>query len=208
MKKYGIMAAVFAAGLLFIGIGSGIAFAEFSSFTYGGKSTFGNGQMEIKRFEEKRTPGVAFRLDRYRNIDVVEDENLPDDKLIFEIEYNPEFIEPGIEKYTEENENFDDDEVVTEETVGEGVTEEDLAEGDRNGEGQTEEDRIREKMKNKEEVFHIWENSKNEMELMWGMKDELLRSVKERKIYDYDVEYFGKMTVYMSPQAKEDMKYR
>ncbi|RGZ00890.1 hypothetical protein [Clostridium sp. AM58-1XD] len=208
MKKYGIMAAVFAAGLLFIGIGSGIAFAEFSSFTYGGKSTFGNGQMEVRRFEEERTPDMAFRLDRYRNIDVVEDENLPADKLIFEIEYNPEFVEPRIEKYTEEIEIFDEEETAVEETVGEDAAGGDMAESDVSGDGLTEEDRIREKMKNTEEVFHIWENSKNEMELMWGVKDEVLRSVKERKIYDYDVEYFGKMTVYMSPQAKEYLKYR
>lgn len=186
MKKYGMMTALFAGGLLLIGIGGGISFAEYTSFSYGGEKMMGDGQMTVSRIEQERTEGIPFQIVYYNEMDIVEDENLPDDKLVFEFTYNPEYTEPQVKMYVEETDE-----------IPEGTSYNDLADGEEKEENK--------EKNNRKESFHIWKNSKNGIGMMCRVKDEVLKAVKERKIYDYDTDFVEKITVYMSPEAKSDM---
>lgn len=202
------MAAAFAAGLFCIGIGTGIAFAEYSSFSYGGRKRLGNAEMITERFEEERTEGIPFLLRTYREIEIIVDENLPDNKLVFEFEYAPEYMKTEIYRDIEEIQKeewisrFGDIESMagteTEEGSGKAEDETEVLEQEESanlaeGEGPLE-----------LEVFYI-ESQTNEMELMWRAKDEVLQAIKERKVYDFDTQYWGKTVVYMSPEARKEM---
>lgn len=165
MNKFGIMTGLFLSGLLLVGIGGGVAFAEYTSFSYGGEKVIGGGQTDVVRIEQERKAGQPFSLALYdRDTEIVEDSSLDDGHLVFEIEYYGEYTEPYVESYTEEGEE------------------------------------------GPEEFFYVWQDGKNELGMVWKLKDEVLDAVKERKVYDYKMENgIKKITVYMSSGAKYDM---
>lgn len=204
------MAAVFAAGLLCIGVGTGIAFAEYSSFSYGGRKRLGNAEMTTERFEEERTEGLPFALRTYREIEIIVDETLPDNKLVFEFEYDPEYVKTEIYR--------DIEEIQKEEWISRfGAIENIAGTETEEGRGKTEGETQVQVLEQEEsaslaegggplelEVFYI-ESQENEMELIWQVKDEVLQAIKERKVYDFDTEYWEKAVVYMSPEAAKEM---
>ncbi|WP_101877592.1 hypothetical protein [Lachnoclostridium edouardi] len=108
MKKYKAAALIFAAGLFLMGIGGGVAFAEYSSFEYGGKRIVDAGPEQIKRLEVDREAGVPFVIPdhtwTYWETEIIVDDSLPETKLIFEAVFNENQLGPEMNLLEEENE--------------------------------------------------------------------------------------------------------
>lgn len=98
MSKFAkIMLICFAAGIVLIGIGGTVAFCEISSIDYGGTKVYESGSENVTQtYEEKLTADIAtieIDIDNQddaqtrETVNVVTDENIPEDKIIFELSY-------------------------------------------------------------------------------------------------------------------------
>lgn len=180
-----VLAAVTAAGVLIMGIGLGVTVAEYSAFEYLGQKNLGEDQMEVKEIAVERTPGVPFVLENWydpQNVEIVEDESLPDNQLVYEVEYNRETIRPHVEMWKENPEPEGSD--PRQPGPGEDLPEEGPA----------------------TEHFRIYSSYMDHPQYFWDHKDEMLGLAKKKQFYTYDVVYWGKITVRMSPQSKRELE--
>lgn len=104
-----ILAAVFCVGVLLAGVGTGICFLEFSSFTYAGEKEIGVADIKTVTLEyelEEETsdeePLNIGRRDMFitSEKDITEDETVPVNTVRFEVTYNAEEVEPFL-NYTD-----------------------------------------------------------------------------------------------------------
>lgn len=151
---------VFLAGLFLIGIGGGVAFAEFGSFKLGEEKVIGADSMETATFKEKipDQEGTVY-LCQYGNrnqIDVVTDASLGQDDIVFEIEYNRNAVENNIRADGEDN--------------------------------------------------YFYFNYHYKDFYMFNYMDDILNSIKDKKIPNYQIKYFGRQTVRIAPENEPRIK--
>ena len=95
--KNKILLGIFLTGILLMGVGAGIAFGEYSAFTYGGEVIVGNEKGEVQTEEyiismgDKKTRIVNYAS---KNMDVVEDKQLKDGQVRVEVISNPDYVRP------------------------------------------------------------------------------------------------------------------
>lgn len=108
-RIYKIVGVLLISGVLLTGIGSGVAFAEYSNFEYGEESTLEGSEYFTKTVEYKVAQNKAASEDErldvelyYYSYSVVEDKDIPKDTIRFVIHYlsdkedvNPQIIEQG-----------------------------------------------------------------------------------------------------------------
>lgn len=102
MKKRHIIIISFFVGILLIGIGSGITFAEFNSFRYGGEKNFA-GETSVLRFSEsvpEDAETVYLNMEGYGfdRIEVEEDSSIDKNEFVIEVECNEKYVTPFVEK--------------------------------------------------------------------------------------------------------------
>ena len=106
--KNKILLGIFLTGILLMGIGAGIAFGEYSEFTYGGEMIVGNEKGEVQTEEyiislgDKKTRIVNYAS---KTMDVVEDKQLKDGQVRVEVISNPDYVKSY--HYYEDYENTD-----------------------------------------------------------------------------------------------------
>lgn len=118
-RIYKIIGGMLAAGVLIAGIGSGVAFAEYSSFEYGGEATLEGSERFTKtlKYEVKADENDNADAENKKEVlnvltdyhyTIVEDTSVPEDMVWFTICYlsdnkdvNPEIIEGEEEYYTD-----------------------------------------------------------------------------------------------------------
>lgn len=93
-KRYKVMAGLLVGGILLAGVGSGIAFAEYSEFEYGGEKTLENSEYITKTLDYKvpkdmiKNQVVHMDIpDHYWSQTVEEDASVPKDSIRIEVEY-------------------------------------------------------------------------------------------------------------------------
>jgi len=95
-----ILLGVFCGGVLLTGVGTGVAFTEFSSLTYGGEYQLGKEEMVTEEFDVDIDPEKGkWQIDGYRfdeGIEFVVDESIPENTVRFEITYNKALVKPEI----------------------------------------------------------------------------------------------------------------
>ncbi|MDE6433614.1 MAG: hypothetical protein K2L07_05235 [Lachnospiraceae bacterium] len=108
-RIYKIIGVLLISGVLLTGIGSGVAFAEYSNFEYGEESTLEGSEYFTKTVEYKVAQNKAASEDEWLDVEldyyrytVVEDKGIPKDTICFVIHYlsdkedvNPQIIEQG-----------------------------------------------------------------------------------------------------------------
>lgn len=108
-KIYKIAGVMLVTGVLMAGIGSGVAFAEYSTFEYGGESTLEGSEYFTKTLEYKIPPKESCEM---LNIvinggpyAIVEDSSISKDMVQFEISYlaDDRNVKPRLEEYTGED---------------------------------------------------------------------------------------------------------
>lgn len=113
MKKRGKIIVIFLIGLLLIGIGSGVAFAEFLSFGYGGVKDF-SGDMTTITLQETLPEDVTtvylmMRGYDYSKIKIEPDNSMTNHRITVEVTCNEKFITPYMYAETEMPEDTEDD---------------------------------------------------------------------------------------------------
>lgn len=108
MRKMIIAAvAVFCAGILLGGIGTGVAIVEYTELEYTGEHVIGDGKMKTETMDLSVSPeeGRLIRLQRnHWGSGEVYDESVPENTIRYVITYNPELVElrPSYEDYERE----------------------------------------------------------------------------------------------------------
>lgn len=109
-SRNGLSILIFCIGILLLGIGVGISFVEFSNFKFGGKIQVRANDLEKKEIELNWSDvvdgeGKKFHLLNWsdRKIEVVEDNNLGDDKIIFQIKYPKNDFAPVVRMLEKED---------------------------------------------------------------------------------------------------------
>lgn len=111
-----ILSGVFLGGILLCGIGTGVAFVEFSSFEYGGERQIGSDAMVTETIDfsfEPRQGRVIAGKSRWGNIRssrITEDVSVPEGTIRYVVTYNKEMVKPYLTY-----EEFEEDEEAAEE---------------------------------------------------------------------------------------------
>lgn len=87
-RIYKIIAGMLIVGVLVTGIGSGVAFAEYSTFEYGGEAFLEDSEYFIKTVEYKVPEEEdSINISSEYHLSLVEDEDIPKDMMKFVIHY-------------------------------------------------------------------------------------------------------------------------
>ena len=184
-----VLVIVFAVGVLLGGIGTGIAFEEFSSMKYEGTVYLGEEDLVtgefIYEFEPVKGEKVVLADCYWGNEDgeeiLTEDASVPMGQVIYDITYNPKMSSPVL--YFEE---------APEETVEESETvPEDVEENKVSG--------------------YLYMHSHyvgDEFELLMKNKDQILEDMKQGKFASYRTAYISKVRVRMNPGMTEYIEDR
>lgn len=97
-KLHGILLGVFCAGVLLCGLGTGVAFTEFSALTYGEKQTVGKTDIRTETIDVEfeageETQNITCWYYRKPN-EVLPDKNVPLNTVRFCVTYNAQRVEP------------------------------------------------------------------------------------------------------------------
>lgn len=106
-RYYKVILSSMGIGLLFFGIGIGIAFIEFSQFTYGGEICISEQEVktDINTFDIPPEGEVLCFLYGANGVrDIIADKTIPIDKIVFETTYNKNEMTVGI--YYDEQEQY------------------------------------------------------------------------------------------------------
>ena len=177
-KKLGI---AFGIGILLCGLGCGIAFAQYSGFDYAGEKRIGDDNLKTETVEKDIDSDgtIEIMYPGYRcDVSVVADENVPIDKINFDVTYNTEVISLYISKYndvytTYTDDSFDEDGALIEE--GHEVEEKEI-----------------------NFVFGKYKNDRD-IDTMFKVKDELLKDIKNKQIGNYYVTDFDSIVIRVNP---------
>lgn len=120
-NKNMIVALVFMVGLVFCGVGSGISFLEFSSFSYGQEfvlpeNNSANLTKEKQYYDIEIKEGYKTNLHSYYsdNINITLDKNVPFGQICSEITYDKDISKPNlvVEPYTIREDSTDIDQYI------------------------------------------------------------------------------------------------
>ena len=125
-----ILIGVFIGGVLMGGIGTGIAFVEYSSFAYAGEKTIGGENLVTRQFDHTFDPArgritvdAGWTWEEYGSCQLIADESVPENVIRYEVTYNEKAVRPYLiydEFETEDGEGeFEEEEDELEITWGE-----------------------------------------------------------------------------------------
>lgn len=200
-----ILIGMFLGGVLLGGIGSGIAFAEYSSFRYAGKKLVGAENLVTREFDYAFDPSlgkIAISADyydmgsRYGDKLLESDSTVPEGTIRYQITFNEQTIRPYLD-YDEEE--FDEDQLPEDSLAAppENLTDEKDVVGITLPKqvplGPGEEKRLQGHLtlraRHIDSGFGIW----------MACKDELLEELKQKKISDYQVSYIEDIRIRVNP---------
>lgn len=109
-KLHMALLGVFVTGVLLGGIGTGIAFGEYSGITYGGKVWLGEENMAVKELDYAFTPSTEERIvlvpcyqaEESGNSLLVEDTSIPVGVVRYRVTYNEKRVHPRLNFWDEE----------------------------------------------------------------------------------------------------------
>ena len=173
MNNRKIIVAVFLAGLLMIGIGSGITFAEFTALSYGGDINL-SGEMKRVNLQTtlpENTKAVQFYINGYDSgkISVIGDSTLAKDQISIEVVCDQEQITPYL---------HDEGELTLD--------------GKASGESAA-----------AYLLSYRYRGTNRDTFNFFKVKDDLLEGLKERKIYSYSNDYVQEVIIKAAPELVE-----
>ncbi len=165
-------------GVVLGGIGTGIGFVEFSSFTYGGEKSLFKEEKTVTRVTTNVPLGNIGRIELENIYDghdwiepeVVFDATIPQGQICYEIVNNQKDISYMADSYITYEEEYED-------TQGQ--------EGD---------------------VYRVYLSQgygRNELKVIMEIKDEMLKDIKERKVYSYKTNEMISAKILVNPQMKK-----
>lgn len=183
MKKMNmsmIMAVLFLCGILLVGIGTGVAFGEYSALEYGGEKEIGIGdRTEITLEREIAIGKKAKKTILYNHYgddcELKEDKKVPEGIVRYEIIYDSKQVQPELQYRDYSEVEYNEDETI------------------KDFEG---------------ELYIVSQRTVNEMELFMEMKDKVLIDLKSGKISSYLYNPVEKIVVRVNPKTMKYVENR
>lgn len=181
MKKMNmnmIMVAIFLCGILLVGIGTGVAFGEYSALEYGGEKEIDISERREITLEQKIVTGKKAKKTILYNhygddYELKEDKKVPEGIVRYEVTYDSKHVQPELQ-YTD----YSEVKYSEEETYYEG------------------------------ELYIVSHRTVNEMELFMELKDEALNDLKNGKISSYLYNPVEKVVVRVNPRTMQYIEDR
>lgn len=105
-KKLGI---AFGIGVLICGLGCGVAFAQYSGFSYAGERFIGENNIVTETIEkniDSDSKLIIYPVVKYCEINQIADEEVPSDKIMFDVEYNSDVIDLKVDMAEHEKDEY------------------------------------------------------------------------------------------------------
>lgn len=195
LKK--ILIGIFMVGILCCGIGAGVMFQEYSSFKYMGEKKIGSNNIAEKTLTEdlyaNKTKKLNTSVIAYNNEDskikVKTSKNIPKDKVQIKVRYDADNVKDiHIDKNLYSGDEYiEDDEYYNEDSGN--ITEEN-------------DTQIEQKNPTNQEFFISAVGRMSDMELLLSYKDEILKNIKERRIYNYIYPQILSIEITVNPENK------
>ena len=218
------------AGFLCCGIGAGVMFQEYSSFQYMGEKRIGSNKIAEKTFMENlytdKTKKLNTSFTTYNNengdIEVKTSKSIPKDKIQIKVRYDSDNVKSiHIDKnlycddeYTSDDIYMDDDEYDESDVDNvDNDTQENEDDYDENSMDnvalenmtQTDESESAQKNPTSQEFFISAVGRMSDVEYFLSYKDEILKNIKERKIYNYVYPQIISVEITVNPENKNLM---
>ena len=183
-----IIGGMLIAGVLVAGIGSGVAFAEYSSFEYGGEIVLAGSERFTKTLEYKVSEEIDV-LDIMADYHAVveEDASVPKDKVQIMISYLTDDKEVIPEIVQNQNEDFEE----TSEEIFESMGAAPEAVQSKSGNSE----------KTYESIYVNCNYQYNDFRDMIRVKDLILSDLKNHRISDYQLDKVEKISIHINPKA-------
>lgn len=202
-KIHGVLLGMFAGGVLLGGIGTGIAFGEYSGMEYGGTVLIGEENLVTEELDYAFTPeeGVRVHLgycpwgDARKRTLVVEDLSVPEGIVRYEVTYNSRELKP--ELITWEMENEEEEEAEPEAGDAESQETESASEAETESGVKTESEP--EPVVTFVELRSRYQG--NEFELMMELKDRVLGDIKKGKLSSYESVGIADVAIRVNPKT-------
>lgn len=186
-KMIKISAAIFCAGVLLCGIGTGVSIAEYTSLQYTGEHILGAENMKTETMDVSvdLKDGEKIRIwENYRHLlDVRYDETIPEGTIRYVVTYNPDLVK--FRTRYEENQ-----------------PEEDAADED----GQMPSDGPQERYRGSVSLENYYVGNR-EFDLLMRHKDQILGELKQGKIGSYETRSVEAIEVWMNPEMKKKVDF-
>lgn len=189
-----ILVGIFMAGIICCGIGAGVTFQEYSSFKYMGEKRIGSNKIAEKTLTENlytdktkklNTSFIAYNNEN-ENIELKTSKSVPKDKIQIKVRYDADNVK-DIHIDNDYDENSMDNVAL------ENMT-------------QTDESESAQKNPTSQEFFISAVGRMSDIEYVLSYKDEILKNIKERKIYNYVYPQIISVEITVNPENKNLMK--
>lgn len=193
--------AVFCAGVLLGGIGTGVAIAEYTSLEYTGEHILDEEKMKTENLDVTVVPKEGKKIRIWRNYQVNRvsyGEDVPMNTIRYTITYNPEMVNFWT--------NYEEYEEVTEEETGTEAKEESTGEADEEPTDAGEEDPVdpeQEESQYQGGIMLEYYYTGDEFDLFMKNKDKILEELKHGQIGSYRTESIKSVEIWMNPGMKE-----
>ena len=195
-----ILVGIFMAGIICCGIGAGVTFQEYSSFKYMGEKRIGSNKIAEKTLTENlytdktkklNTSFIAYNNEN-ENIELKTSKSVPKDKIQIKVRYDADNVK---DIHIDKNLYIDDD---YDENSMDNVALENMT--------QTDESESAQKNPTSQEFFISAVGRMSDIEYVLSYKDEILKNIKERKIYNYVYPQIISVEITVNPENKNLMK--
>lgn len=197
--------AVFCAGVLLGGIGTGVAIAEYTSLEYTGEHILGEEKMKTENLDVTVVPKEGKKIRIYRNYrvnGVRYGEDIPMDTIRYTVTYNPDMVSfwTNYEEYEEET----GEDPLTESAVDPDGNLDEISDEDPDGTGDEDDGNPdREDSRYQGGISLEYYYTGDEFDLFMRNKDKILEELKNGQVGSYRVESIKSVEVWMNPGMKE-----
>ena len=206
-----ILVGIFMAGIICCGIGAGVTFQEYSSFKYMGEKRIGSNKIAEKTLTENlytdktkklNTSFIAYNNEN-ENIELKTSKSVPKDKIQIKVRYDADNVKDiHIDKNLYNDDEYIGDDIYIDDDYDENSMDNVALENMT----QTDESESEQKNPTSQEFFISAVGRMSDIEYVLSYKDEILKNIKERKIYNYVYPQIISVEITVNPENKNLMK--
>ena len=195
----------------YCGIGAGVTFQEYSSFKYMGEKRIGSNKIAEKTLTENlytdktkklNTSFIAYNNEN-ENIELKTSKSVPKDKIQIKVRYDADNVKDiHIDKNLYNDDEYIGDDIYIDDDYDENSMDNVALENMT----QTDESESAQKNPTSQEFFISAVGRMSDIEYVLSYKDEILKNIKERKIYNYVYPQIISVEITVNPENKNLMK--
>ena len=201
-----VLIGIFMVGILCCGIGAGVMFQEYSSFEYMGEKNLGGNKtaektiMENLYTDKKKKVTTSFTTYDFEDnvTELKTSKEIPKDKVQIKVRYNTNNVEDiHIDKNIYSGAEYEDDSIYEDEGAGT---------GSRSNIAEENADVVKDSGIVSQEFFISAVSRLSGAEYLLTYKDDILKNLKDRKIYNYIYPKIISVEITVNPENKDMME--